>query len=201
MRYGADAIGLVAAHPSGPGIISDDLIAQIAAKVSPGVDSFLLTDRIEADDILAHHQQCRTTCIQITRHIDLVESKRLALHKPVGVRLIQVIHVGGGDALELARLYLPYVDALLLDSGKPTAAVAELGGTGRTHDWSVSRKLVDAVAPRPVFLAGGLKASNINAAREQVRPYGFDLCSGVRTNDVLDETKLASFMKAAKVQD
>ena len=88
-----------------------------------------------------------------------------------------------------------HVDALLLDSGNPTLAVKELGGTGRTHDWAHSRRIVEACA-KPVFLAGGLRPDNLAQAHARVRPFGFDVCSGVRTNDVLDETKLAAFFQA-----
>ena len=74
----------------------------------------------------------------------------------------------------------------------------ELGGTGRTHDWDVSAALVRAVAPCPVFLAGGLRADNVADAVRTVRPAGVDLCSGVRTGGWLDAGKLAAFVSALR---
>ena len=89
------------------------------------------------------------------------------------------------------------VDAWRLDSGNRTLPVKELGGTGRTHDWGLSARIV-AEAGVPVFLAGGLCAGNVGQAIRSVRPYGVDLCSGVRTGDALDERKLLAFMEAVE---
>ena len=87
------------------------------------------------------------------------------------------------------------VDYLLLDSGNPNLAVKELGGTGRTHNWAISRRIVEQ-APVPVFLAGGLKAANVQTAIQEVQPYGLDLCSGVRSDGRLDPRKLEAFFTA-----
>ncbi len=91
----------------------------------------------------------------------------------------------------------PLVDALLLDSGNPTLRIKVLGGTGRLHNWSVSRTIRDRVNV-PVFLAGGLKPNNVRAAIEAVRPFGVDVCSGLRTDGRLDPTLLHDFMHAAR---
>ena len=88
------------------------------------------------------------------------------------------------------------VDALLLDSGNPKLAIKELGGTGRVHNWKLSRSIVEQ-SPVPVFLAGGLNPSNVKQAIDEVQPYGLDLCSGVRTNGRLDPAKLEAFFKNA----
>jgi phosphoribosylanthranilate isomerase len=113
-----------------------------------------------------------------------------------GVRLVQVVHVSGPASLDEALAAAPHVDALLLDSGRPDAAVRELGGTGRVHDWSVSRRIRDQ-AGVPVFLAGGLSAANVRAAIEAVEPFGLDVCTGVRTADALDRARLEAFLDAA----
>jgi phosphoribosylanthranilate isomerase len=193
---GADALGLVAAMPSGPGPISDVLIAEIAAVVPPPVATFLLTSETSADAISAHVRATRPTVVQVVRHIDPSESARLAVIEPQ-VRRVQVIHVEGINALDLIPVYAPYVHAFLLDSGRPSASVPELGGTGRIHDWSISAAFV-AASPRRVFLAGGLNAGNVKEAVSRVRPFGLDLCSGVRTNDRLDAEKLKAFMEAVQ---
>jgi len=103
--------------------------------------------------------------------------------------------VTGEESVLHAQNVAAQVEALLLDSGNPTLAVKELGGTGRVHDWSLSRRIRDAVN-KPVFLAGGLRSANVQEAIAAVQPFGLDLCSGVRTNDVLDEQKLRSFFEA-----
>ena len=196
VAQGADAVGLVGHMPSGPGPIDDALAAEIALVVPPPVASFLLTSFARAEDIAAHLRKVGATVVQIVRHIAVAEYPRLRALLP-GRRIVQVVHVEDEWALALARAYGALADALLLDSGRPMAAVEELGGTGRAHDWDVSARIV-AEAPVPVFLAGGLHAGNVAAAVARVRPYGVDLCSGVRTHGALDAGKLAALVAALR---
>ncbi|MBI1352819.1 MAG: phosphoribosylanthranilate isomerase [Acidobacteria bacterium] len=197
VAVGADAVGLVGAMPSGPGPIPDELAREIAASVPPPVATFLLTSRTRARDIADHVAYCGVTTVQVVQHIEPAEAEELARLLPPSVRRVQVLHVEGPAAVELAAAYRPFVHAFLLDSGRPSLAVPELGGTGRVHDWAVSRELVRS-AGRPVFLAGGLKAENAAEAIRTVRPYGLDVCSGVRTEGRLDPAKLEGFAAAVR---
>lgn len=195
ISFGASAIGLVAHMPSGPGPIEDELIRTIAQSVPPPVATFLLTSETMADSIIQHHQRTYTNTIQLVD--ELAERKYFQLKEALpSVKLVQVIHVideaSINEALEIAE----HVDALLLDSGNPHLPIKELGGTGRVHNWKISRKIVEQ-SQVPVFLAGGLTASNVKHAIEEVHPFGLDLCSGVRTNGHLDNRKLGEFFKAA----
>ena len=196
VRHGADALGLVAAMPSGPGPIADALIRDIARAVPPPVATFLLTSRTRADDVVRHVLETRVSTVQLVDEVEPDVYPALREHAP-GVRIVQVIHVRSDGDVRAATAVAPRVDALLLDSGRPDAAVRELGGTGRTHDWAVSRRIVDAVGV-PVFLAGGLNAENVGRAIEAVRPYGVDVCSGVRTGGRLDPAKLDAFARAIR---
>lgn len=203
MQAGASALGLVSAMPSGPGVIADALVAQIAAAVaaSPAAaDTFLLTSRTGAEAIAAQHAAAGTTTLQLVDHVPHGELRRLRLLRP-GVRLVQVIHVTGEASIAEALAAAPFVDALLLDSGNPALAVKELGGTGRTHDWALSRRIRDAVWPLPLYLAGGLGAHNVAAAIRAVLPFGLDLCSSVRSEGRLDAVKLRAFLAAVRVVD
>jgi phosphoribosylanthranilate isomerase len=191
---GASAIGLVSAMPSGPGPIADSLIAEIAAVVPPPIATFLLTCRQDADSIIEQHAVCRTSTLQLVDSMAPAELEKLRARLP-GIRLVQVIHVGGEESIDEARMIAPFVDALLLDSGNQKLAVKELGGTGRVHDWRISRRIRDAVAV-PLFLAGGLNAGNVAAAVAAVQPHGVDVCSGVRTDGKLDAAKLSAFVAA-----
>jgi len=192
--FGASALGLVGQMPSGPGIISDDLIFEIARNVPPPVGTFLLTCETDAQAIIQHQQKVNTNTVQI---VDALKTGTYAEIRQAlsGVKLVQVIHVTGEESLDEARRIAPEVDAVLLDSGNPSLAVKELGGTGRTHNWTISRRIVESV-PVPVFLAGGLRADNVRAAVESVQPFGLDLCSGVRTDGKLDPFKLERFFDA-----
>lgn len=193
IQHGADALGLVGPMPSGPGPIPLETIAQIVESVPPPVATFLLTSETEPLGVVAQWQQCRTTTVQLTDRVEPEHYPALRAALP-GVKLVQVIHVVGPESLAEAREYEACADALLLDSGNPTAAVKELGGTGRVHDWSVSAQIVAQVR-LPVFLAGGLRAENVAQAVAAVHPFGLDLCSGVRTDGHLDPEKLTRFVE------
>jgi phosphoribosylanthranilate isomerase len=191
VECGASAVGLVSEMPSGPGVISEGLIVEIAARVPPSVATFLLTCRQDAASIVEQQRRCRVNTIQLCDRVPREVYGELRARLP-GVSLVQVVHVGGEESLDEALSVAPHVDALLLDSGNQRLAVKELGGTGRTHDWRVSRRIREAVRV-PVFLAGGLKAENVADAIEAVRPFGLDVCSGVRTGGRLDAGKLKRF--------
>ena len=193
---GASALGLVSQMPSGPGVISEELIAEIAASVPPPVATFLLTSLRDADAIVQQHATCGTSTLQLVDSLEPGELVRLRRQLP-HVKLVQVVHVLGEHSIDEARQVAGYVDALLLDSGNPTLAIKELGGTGRVHDWQVSRRIREEV-PVPVFLAGGLNASNIKAAIHAVQPFGLDLCSSVRADGKLSVQKLKDFMQAVQ---
>lgn len=188
VQAGADGLGLVGKMPSGPGVIADDVIAHIAGGVPPGVETFLLSSETTAEGLIAHHRRCRTTVLQIVDRVEIGVYAELRRGLP-GVKLVQVIHVSGPGSVEEALAVAPHVDAVLLDSGNQTAAVKELGGTGRVHDWGLSRQIVER-ARKPVYLAGGLRPGNVGSAVGRVRPFGVDVCSGVRTGGKLDEMKL-----------
>jgi phosphoribosylanthranilate isomerase len=194
IEHGASALGLVAKMPSGPGPISDELIQEIAASVPPPIASFLLTSRTNAADIAAHQQAVGTNTVQIVDALSEGTYADLRLALP-GISIVQVIHVIDERSVEEALEIAPQVDALLLDSGNPNLTVKELGGTGRVHNWALSRQIVEQ-ASKPVFLAGGLNAENARAAMDAVQPWGLDLCSSVRTNGNLDPVKLEAFFKA-----
>lgn len=199
VSYGADAVGLVSEMPSGPGVISDELAREIAAHVPPAVASFLLTSRQCAASIIEQQRSVRANTLQIVDRLTDGTYKDLREALP-GIALVQVIHVQDEESLEEAFRVAEEVDAILLDSGNQRLAVKELGGTGRTHDWTISRRIVEQ-AQVPVFLAGGLKPENVRDALAQVRPFGVDVCSGVRTNGKLDERKLAAFFEQVKSLD
>lgn len=164
--------------------------------VPPPVATFLLTTETTADAISAHLRRTHAMTVQVLPHLDPHESAKLATIEP-HVRRVQVIHVEGPAALDLIPVYAPHVHAFLLDSGRPNAATPEYGGTGRRHDWAVSAEFVRQ-SPRPVFLAGGLSPENAGNAIRLVRPFGLDLCSGVRTEGRLDPGKLTAFMSAVR---
>jgi phosphoribosylanthranilate isomerase len=194
IAHGASAIGLVSEMPSGPGVIPEPLIAEIAAAVPAGIGTFLLTSRQDVGAIVAQQRRTGVNTLQICD--DLAPGAHLALRRALpGVALVQVVHVDGEEAVARAAAVAPQVDAILLDSGNQRLAVKELGGTGRRHDWAISRRIREAVDV-PVYLAGGLRAENVAEAVSTVGPYGLDVCTGVRTEGRLDPAALARLIAA-----
>ncbi len=203
INAGALAIGLVGAMPNGPGPIDDEAIAEIAAHVRARhggrVWTTLLTSRIDEEAIADHVAMTGVNTVQI---VDTPSPKTYAhlRRAHAGLRIMQVIHVEDEGAVDAARRAAEEVDAILLDSGKPSAPVRTLGGTGDVHDWSVSRRIVETCG-RPVFLAGGLNPLNVVEAVRQVRPFGVDICSGLRDRDsryALNAEKLGAFAAALR---
>jgi phosphoribosylanthranilate isomerase len=194
VKYGASALGLVGKMPSGPGVIDDTLIHEIAKMVPPPIATFLLTSETQADDIIDHYKRVNTSTIQIVDALKDRQYQRLRTQLP-NVKLVQVIHVLDDKSVLEAIEISAFVDAILLDSGNPNLRVKVLGGTGSVHNWELSRQIRDRIKI-PLFLAGGLNKDNVCQAIKQVQPFGIDLCSGVRTNGHLDEKKLAEFFKA-----
>jgi len=191
IKHGADAVGLVSAMPSGPGVIADSEITKIVRIVPPPVSTFLLTSRTSARDIITQHKNRNSTAIQLVDRISTGVYVELRKHLPT-VKLVQVIHVRDESSIQEALEVQKYVDAILLDSGNPDLKTKELGGTGRVHNWGISKKIREEL-DIPLFLAGGLKPENVKEAIEKVSPFGVDVCSGVRTDGKLDEMKLHKF--------
>lgn len=195
-RYGASAVGLVSSMPSGPGVLDDGEIADLLPHVPVSVASFLLTAETDPDRIVDQAERFEPDVLQLVDRVSLDTYHRLRSRLP-RLGIVQVIHVTGGGSLRRAVQVATEVDMLLLDSGRPDAAVKELGGTGRTHDWAVSRKIRERVDV-PVWLAGGLRPDNVTAAVRTVQPYGVDVCSGLRANGSLQEESLARFAAAVR---
>jgi phosphoribosylanthranilate isomerase len=192
IRLGASALGLVSEMPSGPGVIAEERIAKIIEVIPPGVSAFLLTSRQDVDTIVAQQRTTGADTLQLVDELPAGAHLELRRRLP-GVRIVQVIHVVGEASVNEAISIASQVDAVLLDSGNPNLAVKELGGTGRAHDWTLSRRIRDEIT-KPVFLAGGLNPVNVKEAVAQVKPFGLDVCSGVRTDGRLDERKAEKFI-------
>lgn len=195
IEHGASALGLVSEMPSGPGVISEDLIAEIAATIPPAIGSFLLTSKQDVGSIVQQQRRLGVNTIQICDRLPTGDHRDLRDALP-GISLVQVIHVNGPESVAEAGAVAPFVNAILLDSGNQSLPLKELGGTGRTHDWTLSRRIRESVQV-PLFLAGGLNGSNVADAVRQVGPFGLDVCSGVRTNGELDDAKLKAFFAGA----
>lgn len=188
---GASALGLVSEMPSGPGVISEEMILKIVETIPTDIKTFLLTSNQDTRSIIEQVKRCRTNTVQIVDRLLVGNYSDIKSELP-NIDIVQVLHVNNQKSIEEAEQISHFVDAILLDSGNQSLSIKELGGTGRTHDWTISKKIVESVEI-PVYLAGGLNPENLIEAVQTVKPYGVDLCSGVRTNDKLDTNKLNNF--------
>ena len=196
IKSGASAIGLVGNMPGGPGIIPDETIEKIAQKVPPPIATFLLTSETSAEKIIDHYRRVNTNTIQVVDELRDGSYREIKQALP-GVKLVQVIHIKNQQSIDKAIKISRNVDALLLDSGNPDKAVKELGGTGKIHNWEISKKIVKK-AVCPVFLAGGLNPENVKEAIRKVRPFGVDVCSGLRKDGKLDPNRVAKFIEKVR---
>lgn len=194
VSFPISAVGFVSNMPSGPGVISETTIAAFAPLVPPGIAKFLLTSSVSSEEIIGQQRRCLVNVIQLCEVVQPELLCELRTQLP-GISLIPVVHVIDRSSIKRALELAPFSDALLLDSGSLSGATRQLGGTGKCHDWRLSREIRDS-ANVPVFLAGGLNPSNVAQAIEAVRPFGVDVCSGVRTNGGLDTKKLTAFVAA-----
>lgn len=194
VSYGADALGLVSHMPSGPGVISDQMIMEIIDTIPDTIETFLLTSEVSSEQIILQQKKFKPDTLQLVDEVKTDVYLDLKRELPE-INIVQVVHVTDESSLDYAVKVSELVNGILLDSGNPDLAVKVLGGTGRTHNWNISRKICESVNV-PVFLAGGLNPDNVKEAIEKVQPYGVDLCSGVRTDGKLDELKLKKFFEA-----
>ena len=193
-KYGATAIGFVSSMPSGPGVIKDEIIRSIISRLPCSTLCFLLSSKTNSIDLISQLEYTQANTLQIVDYVEDEVYKDLREFK-ASINIVQVIHVMEEDDIEKAMKVSKFVDMLLLDSGNPNSRIKTLGGTGKTHNWDLSKRIVDEVEI-PVFLAGGLHKKNVKEAIDRVNPYGVDLCSGIRMNGLLIEKKLKSFMGA-----
>lgn len=194
IKFGASAIGLVGEMPSGPGIIKKEQIKDIAQSIPSEISSFLLTSETSSSRIIEQIKFANTTSIQIVDKLTEGSYQDIREELP-HIEIVQVIHVLDEASIKEAIEVAAFVDYILLDSGNPNLKTKILGGTGKTHNWELSRRIRAAV-PVPIYLAGGLNSHNVQAAIKTVQPFGLDLCSGVRTNSKLDKEKLSAFFEA-----
>ena len=172
--HGASAVGLVSEMPSGPGVVAESRITEIVSIIPPAVGTFLLTSKVDTEAIIQQQRRCRVNTLQIVDRLKSGTYEDLRKALP-GISIVQVIHVSGKESVEEAvDCSRNGVDGILLDSGSKGGVAKELGGTGRTHDWQLSRTIRQQVSV-PVFLAGGLNPTNVSEAIEIVQPFG-DRC-------------------------
>ena len=196
-KHGADAIGvLVGQEHASSDFLAPDSAREIVKGLPPFCSSVLVTHVADADAVESLISVVAPSCIQL--HGDsTVESIRRLREQFPALKIVKSIHVTGEESVAKAKIFEAVVDAILLDT--VNFQTNQIGGTGKTHDWHISRKIVEACVV-PVILAGGLNPENIAEAIRIVKPYGVDVNSGTKGADGFkDEEKLSLFIQGTTI--
>jgi phosphoribosylanthranilate isomerase len=195
-RAGADAIGFTLGLPSGPHNGLDEHRARaIIRALPPFVTPVLITYHLTAAVVVPLCRYLGVATVQLHAPAPLLEVAAMREAIP-GLKVVLAVSVTGAEAAATARARARYADALILDTYDP--ASGRHGATGKTHDWTVSRAIVDQ-AGVPVILAGGLSQENVGDAIRIVRPWGVDVHTGVeRPDGSTDPDRVRAFIAAAR---
>jgi phosphoribosylanthranilate isomerase len=196
-ELGADAIGLLVGQKhNSPDFISAIVARGISRALPPSVEAVLVTHTKEIDELERLLQQSEITTIQLHSQIAPSSVERLR-HRLPNVKIFKSVSVISADSVAYPEAFKKLVDGFVLDS--VNLATNQLGGTGKTHDWSVSREIVMRYSEVPIILAGGLNSENVRSAIECVCPFGVDVNSGTKAADGFkDPRKMEAFIIQAK---
>ena len=196
LSAGADIIGILVGqvHASSD-FVDKNKAKEIVDFVNKQKDTCLVTHLTKASEIIELTKYIGNSMIQLHSDIAEDEVQKIVEALPY-IKLIRVIHVTSNGHILTNYQNMKYKDYYLLDSINPQTN--QVGGTGLTHNWSVSRKLVQSL-DKPVFLAGGLTPKNVQEAIKIVQPYGVDVNSGCKNElGQKDSKKVAEFVSNAK---
>ncbi|MBN1245218.1 phosphoribosylanthranilate isomerase [Candidatus Bathyarchaeota archaeon] len=189
---GADAVGFVVGVASSPRNLSLNEAERLIKQVPPFVKSVLVTVPRSIDDFAAY-EKLNPDAIQIHgENLHAAASVRLKLPNTL---LIGAVNAQLANDLDAVSRASKLFDAVLLDS----FADGRYGGTGVVHDWELSKRVKQAIQPKPLILAGGLNPENVAEAVRTVDPYAVDVSSGVEQQPgIKDHQKIIEFIKNAK---
>ena len=196
-ELGADAIGLlVGQRHNSPDFISATVARDISRALPPSVEAVLVTHVEDLDELERLLQQSEIRAIQLHSEIAPSSVERLRDRLP-HLKIFKSVSVISADSVAYPEAFAKLVDGFVLDS--INIATGQVGGTGKTHDWSVSRQIVMRYPEIPIILAGGLNSENVRSAIEHVHPFGVDVNSGTKASDGFkDPQKMEAFIVRAK---
>ena len=194
---GADALGLlVGQRHNSPDFISAAVAREISRTLPPSVEAVLVTQITEVDEIERLLRQSGITAVQLHSEITADSVANLRTRFP-DLKVFKSVHVISAESVRYPDGFSKVVDGFVLDT--INVATDQVGGTGKTHDWSISRKIVERFPDIPIILAGGLNSKNVRSAIESVHPFGVDVNSGTKGSDGFkDARKMREFIREAK---
>ena len=199
ISLGADAVGFLVGkvHPSTSSFLLPEQVAEIVSCLPPLCSTVLVTHLSRPEELIPMLKISQVSTVQL--HGDTKPAEAFEIKKQLPfLKTYKVVHVFDDSAIQEAGQYIGSVDAIILDTA--LKATGQVGGTGKTHDWSISKKIVHSV-PLPIILAGGLNPENVVQAIHLVRPYAVDVNSGASNPDGTKvREKLRLFISRAKAQ-
>ena len=196
-ELGADAIGLLVGQKhNSPDFVSVTVARDISRALPLSVEAVLVTHIKEIDELERLLQEGDIMTVQLQSEI--APSSVEGLRGPLPpLKIFKSASVISADSVAYPEAFEKLVDGFVLDS--INVATGQVGGTGKTHDWSVSRQIVMRYPEVPIILAGGLNSENVRSAIEYVHPFGVDVNSGTKAADGFkDPRKMEAFIAQAK---
>jgi phosphoribosylanthranilate isomerase len=193
LTAGADAVGFLVGVPSSPRNLTLERAKILLSHVPIFVDSVVVTAPQNIEELTEICETLKPSAIQIHGKKRFVASE--IRERIRYTRLIKTVYVKTDSLNDASLRDSKSFDAILLDSFTKD----QYGGTGKVHDWTLSRQIKEAVAPVPVILAGGLKPENVKEAILTVKPYAIDVASGVELEPgIKDHGKVRAFVENVK---
>jgi phosphoribosylanthranilate isomerase len=190
---GVDAVGFVVNVPSSPRNLPVETAKKLVGLVPVFVKSVLVTVPNSVNEVVMLYEKLKPSVVQI--HGDNIMHVLALREKLRNTMLIRAITVNPKEVFGASIKESEFFDAILLDS----YSRGKHGGTGVTHNWSLSRRFREAIHPKPLILAGGLNPENVKDAIRTVKPYAVDVSTGVESAPgVKDPEKVEAFIKNAK---
>lgn len=192
VEAGADAVGFIVDIPQSP----RNLPMEKAAELMKATPVFVDTVAVMVPRTLSHMEKlCKMLNPDVVQIHGPDRFRKQIRERLPERRLICAVQAESDfltDAVvEAARTF----DAILIDSH----VRGKFGGTGKTHDWELSRRVREAIHPEPLILAGGLTPENVEEAIRVVKPYAVDVSSGVESQpNSKDRDKVLEFIRRAK---
>jgi len=189
---GADAVGVVIDVPSSPRNLTIEKAKKIIENAPIFVKTVAVTVPKNLDHLTKIYEKLKPDILQI--HGNNLPKDAIREKLP-DASLIRAIQATSNEVIEDAVEVANTFDAVLLDS----FVSGKYGGTGKAHDWGLSKQVREAIYPRPLILAGGLKPENVKDAVRMVQPYAVDVSSGVESQPgIKDYRRILEFIKNAK---
>ena len=159
-----------------------DAAAAIVSRLRHRATFFAITYLNSARAIAELCSALSVDMVQLHGETSLEQIQLLRQEVPT-LRIVKSLIVRGNDPgplIDEIERYGPSVDAFITDTFDPATGAS--GATGKTHDWEISRRLVE-LSTKPVILAGGLNPENVRRAIHEVRPAGVDVHTGLEGED------------------